>query len=93
MKREKGTLSLYTFFEIIPDEAAAIAYPEDCRWHGKPTCPHCDSLSGRMEKDAKPMPYRIHCFFERSEDSGAHDKKPRGLGTRLGDIEWRKDNV
>ena len=27
--------------ERIPDEAAAYAYLEELRWHGKPVCPHC----------------------------------------------------
>jgi len=29
--------------ERIPDEAAAYAYLEELRWHGRPVCPHCGS--------------------------------------------------
>lgn len=53
-----NSFSLYEFFNLFPDEAAAVRYLEDRRWKGKPVCPHCGSFSVRPEKNAKPMPYR-----------------------------------
>lgn len=50
--------SLYEFLHRFPDEAAAVVFFEDRRWHGSPVCPHCQSANVRRTKDAKPMPWR-----------------------------------
>ncbi len=50
--------SLYEFQQQFPDEAAAVAYFEQCRWRGQPVCPQCQSPNVRRTKDAKPMPWR-----------------------------------
>ena len=52
------TVSLYQFFERIPDEEAARLYFERNRWGGEPACGHCGSLDVHECKDHKPMPYR-----------------------------------
>jgi len=51
-------ISLYDFFQKIPDEEAARLYLEEKRWEGKPCCPHCGSHSVSECKDHRPMPYR-----------------------------------
>ncbi len=51
-------ISLYDFFQKIPDEEAARLYFEEKRWEGKPCCPHCGSHSVSECKDHRPMPYR-----------------------------------
>ena len=52
------TVSLYQFFQRIPDEEAARKYFEGNRWAGEVSCPHCGSLSVNECKDHKPTPYR-----------------------------------
>ena len=52
------TVSLYQFFERIPNEEAARQYFERNRWNGEPNCGHCGSLNVHECKDHKPMPYR-----------------------------------
>lgn len=49
-------MSIYEFMETVPDEAAAAKLFEQARWHGKPACPHCGSLS--TSRYSQPMPYR-----------------------------------
>ena len=38
-----GRMSVYEFFEMVPDEEAAIALVEKRRWPEGPVCPHCGS--------------------------------------------------
>ena len=52
------TVSLYQFFERIPNEEAARQYFERNRWNGEPNCGHCGSLNVYECKGHKPMPYR-----------------------------------
>lgn len=40
-KKADGSVSAFEFFEMIPDEATAIALIEKRRWPHKVTCPHC----------------------------------------------------
>lgn len=58
MTQKPETVSLYQFFQRIPDEAAARTYFETNRWNGEVSCPHCGSLSVAPVKSMKPMPYR-----------------------------------
>lgn len=58
MQTKPETVSLYQFFQRIPDEEAARAYFERNRWGGDVTCPHCGSASTAEVKNHKPMPYR-----------------------------------
>src|ERR1035441_229871 len=51
-------MSLEEFEKWIPDEAAAVAYFEQTRWHGKPVCPHCQSKDILRVVSGKPMPFR-----------------------------------
>ena len=57
-KDNKPTISLYDFQQKFPNEAAAVAYFEERRWHGKPVCPHCGSFDVHETKGRKPMPWR-----------------------------------
>ncbi len=50
--------SLYEFFRLFPDEAAAVSFFEERRWQGSPVCPHCQSDNVRRVKNGKPMPWR-----------------------------------
>ena len=52
------TVSLYEFFQRIPNEEAAVAYFEKNRWGGEPYCGHCGSTNVATVKNQKPMPYR-----------------------------------
>lgn len=54
----KETISLYEFFQIFPDEKAAVAYVESVRWGSEPACPHCGSAAVSRVKSGKPMPWR-----------------------------------
>lgn len=58
MTSKPETISLYQFFQRIPDEEAARQYFEQNRWAGEVSCPHCGSLSIAEVKNHKPMPYR-----------------------------------
>lgn len=51
-------ISLYEFFQNIPDEEAARQFFESKRWQGKPVCGHCSSENVTECKNHKPMPYR-----------------------------------
>lgn len=53
-----GTISLYEFFQKIPNEEAAREYFESKRWGEKAHCGHCGSVNVVECKDHKPMPYR-----------------------------------
>jgi transposase-like protein len=55
---QPATVSLYQFFQQIPDEEAARQYFEQKRWKGAPNCGHCGSVDVAECKDHKPMPYR-----------------------------------
>lgn len=50
--------SLYDFFRLFPDEAAAVAFFEERRWQGMTVCPHCQSENVRRVPNGKPMPWR-----------------------------------
>ena len=52
------TMSLYGFFERIPNEEAALGFVEAVRWGDGFYCPRCTSESISRNKDDKPMPYR-----------------------------------
>ena len=54
----KPSISIYQFFDAIPDEQTAIEFFERRRWNGTPTCGHCGSLNVRETKNHKPMKYR-----------------------------------
>ena len=58
MTDKPETVSLYQFFQRIPDEESARQYFETNRWAGEISCPHCGSLSTTEVKNHKPMPYR-----------------------------------
>ena len=58
MTDKPETVSLYQFFQRIPNEEAARAYFERNRWAGEVACPHCGSVSVAEVKNQKPMPYR-----------------------------------
>jgi len=57
-KDKPETVSLYPFFQRIPDEEAARLYFENNRWASEANCGHCGSLNVHECKDHKPMPYR-----------------------------------
>lgn len=40
-KRSDGSVSAFEFFEMVPDEATAIAIIEKRRWPHRVICPHC----------------------------------------------------
>lgn len=52
------TISLYQFFQQLPNEDAARKFFEGKRWPEGANCPHCGSLSIAECKDHKPMAYR-----------------------------------
>ena len=54
----KQATSLYEFFQMFPDEAAAIRYVESRRWPTGAACPKCGSTAVSAVKNAKPMPWR-----------------------------------
>ena len=54
----KKTISLYEFFQMFPDEQAAVAYVESIRWNDEPACPHCGSVAVSRVRSGKPMPWR-----------------------------------
>ena len=57
MKRQ-DTLSSFQFQELVPDEAAAVAWFEAKRWSNGLHCPSCGGVDTVAVKNAKPMPYR-----------------------------------
>lgn len=52
------TISLYEFFQKIPDEASARLYFENKRWGDTAYCGHCSNTDTSECKDHIPMPYR-----------------------------------
>jgi transposase-like protein len=52
------TLSIYQFFQRVPNEQAAREYFEKMRWSKGRYCPHCGSLDTVAVKDETPQPYR-----------------------------------
>ena len=54
--RKANTLSTYDFHELIPDEAAAVAWWESVRWPNGRYCPHCGSTNTVVS--IRPQPYR-----------------------------------
>ena len=58
MTDKPATVSLFQFFQRIPDEEAARIYFERNRWPEGASCPHCGSVSVAEVKNHKPMPYR-----------------------------------
>lgn len=58
MTDKPDQISLYQFFQRIPDEDAARKYFERNRWADEVVCPHCGSLSVAEVKNHRPMPYR-----------------------------------
>ena len=50
--------SIYEFQQRFPNEAAAVAFFEERRWHGQPVCPHCQAPTVSRVKSGQPMPWR-----------------------------------
>jgi len=50
--------SLFDFHKQFPTEESAVQFFEQLRWHGKITCPHCNSHEIAKNKNQIPMPYR-----------------------------------
>ena len=49
-------LNIIQVYDRFPTQESCIAYLEEARWHGTPTCPYCGSTnSSRMQK-------RHHCY-------------------------------
>ena len=46
-------MNLLHIFHRYPDQEACIEYLERVRWHGDPTCPHCDSASVARKGDGQ----------------------------------------
>jgi transposase-like protein len=57
-KKEVQYISLFQFFKMFPDEAAATKFYEQARWSKGVRCPHCDKQD-TVQKMVKPQPY--HC--------------------------------
>ncbi len=57
-EKQPRAMSLQEFQDWIPDEAAAVAYFEQTRWHGDPVCPHCQSKDVQRVVNGEPMPLR-----------------------------------
>ena len=55
-KGYEGTISVFEFFEMIPDEEAAIEYMENIRWEDGVCCPRCES---RYTTRLKAKPYHL----------------------------------
>ena len=51
-------ISLFDLAEMIPDEAAATKWFEQCMWGEGRSCPYCLSSNTVEKKNRKPMPYR-----------------------------------
>ena len=76
MNDSKGTnLSVYEFFELIPDEQSALDFIEQERWPDGVVCPRCDSkrvrklsVSNRYQCNGcrKKFSVRTGTVFERS---------------------------
>ncbi|MDP2648389.1 MAG: IS1595 family transposase [bacterium] len=61
MKKEPQYISLFQFFKLFPDEAAATRFYENARWSDGVRCPRCDKKDG-VRKMVKPQPYHCsHC--------------------------------
>ena len=54
----KESTSLYEFFQMFPDEAAAVQYVESRRWPTGPACPKCGSVAVSRVTSGKPQPFR-----------------------------------
>ena len=50
-------MDITTAYKLFPTEADCIAHLEQVRWHGKPTCPYCQS----RRTTAIPGENRHHC--------------------------------
>ena len=58
--KEAQYISLFQFFKLFPDEAAATRFYEGARWPEGVRCPRCDSKETVQEiPSKKPQPY--HC--------------------------------
>lgn len=59
-KKEPQYISLFQFFKLFPDEAAAIKFYEGARWPDGVHCPKCDKKDTvQVIASKKPQPY--HC--------------------------------
>ena len=58
-KEQQDIIGIERFFDAFPDEAAAIAFVEECLWNGTPFCPRCgkDETVYRV-KNGRPMSHR-----------------------------------
>ena len=50
-------MDIATIYKLFPTEGDCIAYLEQVRWHGKPTCPYCQSARTSPVPDEN----RHHC--------------------------------
>lgn len=75
MFRENGDISTFEFFEMFPNEDAAIEYMEELRWEYGVTCPRCDCENTTRLKEypyhlcngcRKKFTIRTGTVFERS---------------------------
>ena len=54
----RQSFSLDEFFQVFPDEAAAVQYVESLQWPTGAACPKCGSGAVSRVKSGKPMPWR-----------------------------------
>ncbi|MDR0233454.1 MAG: transposase, partial [Zoogloeaceae bacterium] len=57
----KVTISTYDFFNLFPDEEAAIERIEECRWHGTPVCPFCGAVERIQQRKRRPYYRCLSC--------------------------------
>ena len=57
-REQRDEIGIAKFFREIPDEAAAIAFVEECIWGDAPYCPRCGGENVYRVKSGKPMSHR-----------------------------------
>ena len=56
-RRVANTLSIMDVMRMFATEADAVAWFEDARWHGTPTCSHCGNTEQITRPKSKPFTY------------------------------------
>ena len=57
-REQRDEIGIARFFREIPDEAAAIAFAEECIWGDTPYCPRCGGDNVYRVKNGQPMSHR-----------------------------------
>ena len=57
-REQRDEIGIMEFIREIPDEAAAIAFVEECVWGDEPYCPRCGGDNVYRIKNGQPMGHR-----------------------------------